>query len=86
MAPQCLPGRKKPWWMTKGRTVLLKKDKSKANEGSNWRPITCPPFSCKLLTIIIANETYGFKRTKRYYQKSRKDTEEKLRVLETSYT
>ena len=43
MAPQCLPGRKKPWWMTKGRTVLLKKDKSKANEGSNWHPITCPP-------------------------------------------
>ena len=28
-----------PQWMTKGRTVLIWKDKSKGNEASNYRPL-----------------------------------------------
>ena len=28
-------------WLTRERTSLLHKDKSKANAGSNYRPITC---------------------------------------------
>ena len=46
--------------MTKGRTVLIQKDKSKGNEASNYRPITYLPLTWKLLTRIIADEIYGF--------------------------
>ena len=46
--------------MTKGRTILMQKDKEKGNEGSNYRPITCLPFVWKLLTCVIAEEVYGF--------------------------
>ena len=56
MAPQCLPGRR----LTKGRTVLMQKDKSKGNEASNHHPITCLPLTWKLQTGIIADEIYGF--------------------------
>ena len=60
MAPQCLPGRKTPRWMNKGRTVLIQKDKSKGNDVSNYRLITCLPLTWKLLTGIIADEIFGF--------------------------
>ena len=30
-----------PDWMTTGQTVLILKDKSKGNEVSNYRPLTC---------------------------------------------
>ena len=46
--------------MTKERTVLTQKDKSKGNEASNYRPITCLPLTWKLLTGTIADEIYGF--------------------------
>ena len=46
--------------MTKGRTVLIQKDKSKGNETSNYRPITCLPLTWKLLAGIVANEICGF--------------------------
>ena len=48
----CLKG-ETPWWMIKGRTVLIQNDKSKGNEASNYRPITCLPLTWKLLTGII---------------------------------
>ena len=46
--------------MTEGRTVLIQKDKSKGNEASNYRPITCLLLTWKLLAGIIADEIYGF--------------------------
>ena len=46
--------------MTKGRALLIQKDKSKGNEASNYGPITCLPLTWKLLTGIIADEIYGF--------------------------
>ena len=55
----CLEGGT-PRWMTKGRTALIQKDKSKGNETSNYGPITCLPLTWKLLTGIIADEIYGF--------------------------
>ena len=32
-----------PSWLTRGRTLLLQKDKSKGNVASNYRPIICLP-------------------------------------------
>ena len=32
-----------PSWLTRGRTLLLQKDKSKGNVASNYRPITSLP-------------------------------------------
>ena len=58
----CLEG-KTPQWMTKGRTVLIQKEKSKRNEASNYHPITCLPLTWKLLTGIIAGEVYSFLET-----------------------
>ena len=46
-------------WLTRGRTSLLQKDKSKGNAASNYRPITCLPLMSKLLTEVIAYETYA---------------------------
>ena len=46
-------------WLTKGRTALLQKDKSKGNITSNYRPITCLPLMWKLLPGVIADQIYG---------------------------
>ena len=45
--------------MTKGRAVLIQKDKSEGNEASNCHPITCLHLTWKLLTGIFADEIYG---------------------------
>ena len=45
--------------MKTGRTVLPLKDKSKRNELSNYRPITCLPLRWKLITGIVAGEIYN---------------------------
>ena len=45
-----------PNWITKGRTILIKKDKKQGNTPNSYRPITCPPILWKLLTGIIAND------------------------------
>ena len=42
--------------MRTGRTVLLLKDRSKGNEVSNYRPITCLQLMWKLITGIAADE------------------------------
>lgn len=55
---QCLREGSVPPWMTKGRTVLIQKDKSKGNEVSNYRPITCLPLMWKTLTGIINEKVY----------------------------
>ena len=48
-----------PSWLTKGRTSLLQKDKSKGNITSNYGPITCLPLMFKLLLGVIADQIYG---------------------------
>ena len=45
--------------MTSGQIVLLLKDKSKGNEVSNYRPITCLPHMWKLITGIATDEIYN---------------------------
>ena len=55
----CITRGEVPDWMTTGRTVLLLKDKSKGNEMSNYRPITCLPPMWKLITGIVADEIYN---------------------------
>ena len=49
---------KVPSWMTKERTCLILKDKSKGNIASNYPLITCLPLMLKLLTGMIAEEMY----------------------------
>ena len=55
---ECLDSGFVPSWLTRGRTSLLQRDKSKGNVVSNYRPITCLPLMWKLLTGVIADEIY----------------------------
>ena len=48
-----------PSWLTRGRTSLLQKDKSKANVASSYKPITCLPLMWKLLTAVITDQIYA---------------------------
>ena len=52
---ECLDSGFVPSWLTRGRTSLLQKAKSKGNLASNYRPITCLPLMWKLLTGVIAD-------------------------------
>ena len=52
----CITRGEVPDWMRTGWTVLLLRFKSKGNEVSNYRPITCLPLMWKLLTDVIADE------------------------------
>ena len=45
--------------LTRGKTSLVQKDKSKGNVASNYRPITCLPLIWKLLTGVIADQIYA---------------------------
>ena len=45
--------------LTRGRTLLLQKDKRKGNVASNYRPITCLPLMWKLLRGVIADPIYA---------------------------
>ena len=45
---ECLGSGFVPSWLTRGRTSLLQKDKSKGNVASNYRPITCLPLMLKI--------------------------------------
>ena len=56
---ECLDSGFVPSWLTRGRTSLLQKDKSKGNAASNYRPITCLPLMWKLLTGVIADQIYA---------------------------
>ena len=47
---ECLDSQFVPSWLTRARTSLLQKDKSKGNVASNYKPITCLPLIWKLLT------------------------------------
>ena len=48
-----------PCWLARGRTSLLKKDNSKGNAVSNYRPITCLSLMHKLLTGVIADQIHA---------------------------
>ena len=54
----CIDNNDTPAWFTKGRTVLIIKDKEKGSIASNFRPITCRPQMWKLLTGIMSNDLY----------------------------
>ena len=56
---QCLVSESVSSWLTRGRTSLLQKDKSKDDVGNNHRPITSLPLMRKLLTGVIADQIYG---------------------------
>ena len=56
---ECLDSDFVPSWLTKRKTALLQKDKSKGNVASNYRPITCLPLMWKLLSAVIADQIYG---------------------------
>ena len=56
---ECLDSGFVPRWLTKGRTALLQKDKSRGNVASNYGPRTCLPLILKLLTGVIADQIYG---------------------------
>ena len=56
---ECLDSGFVPSWLTRGRTSLLQKDKSKGNVASNYRPITCLSLMWKLLTGLIADQIYA---------------------------
>ena len=56
---ECLDSGFVPSWLTRGRTALLQKDKTKSNIASNYRPITCLPLMWKLLLGVIADQIYG---------------------------
>ena len=55
---ECLGSGFVPSWLTRGRTLLLQKDKSKDSVASNYRPITCLPLMWKLLTGVIADHMH----------------------------
>ena len=48
-----------PSWLTRGRTLLFQKDKSKGKVASDYRPITCLPIMWKLLTGVTADQIYA---------------------------
>ena len=48
-----------PEWLTEGITYLLPKQEETKNP-KNYRPITCLPTMYKILTSIIAEQTYTF--------------------------
>ena len=56
---ECLDSGFVPSWLTRGRTSLLQKDKSKGNVASNYGPITCLPLMWTLLTGVIADQIYA---------------------------
>ena len=44
---EALQSGNKPEWVTRGKTVVIVKDKDKGNEVTNFRPITCLPIMWK---------------------------------------
>ena len=60
---ECVANGVVPDWLTKGRTVLIQKDKSKGKAVSNYRPIACLPLMWKLLTGIFALKIYDHLQT-----------------------
>ena len=49
-----------PEWLTDCLTILLLKTEETKKNRENYRPITCLPTMCKVLTSILADRTYTF--------------------------
>lgn len=58
--------------------MLIQKDKTKRNIVSNDRPITRLPLVWMLLTGILTNEIYDYKKKKSYFQRKRKGVDESV--------
>ena len=56
---ECINSWFAPSWLTRRRTSLLQKDKSKGNVASIYRPTTCLPLMGKLITGVIADQIYA---------------------------
>ena len=56
---KCLDSGFVPSWLARGKTSLLRKDKSKDNVASNYIPITGLSLMWKLLTGVIPNQIYA---------------------------
>ena len=56
---ECLDSGFVPSWLTRERTSLLQKDKSKGDAASNYRPLTCLPLMWKLWAGVIADQIYA---------------------------
>ena len=57
---KCLDSGFLPSWLTKRRTALLQKDKSKGNIASNYRPLTCLSLMCNFLLVVITDQICGY--------------------------
>ena len=57
---ECLDLGELPNWLTKGKTVLIMKEKEKGADVTNYRPITCLPLMWKVLTGIIGDAMYEY--------------------------
>ena len=57
---ECLDSVVVPDSLTKGRTVLIQKDKAKGNIASTYRPIIFLPLVWKLLIAILTDEIYDY--------------------------
>ena len=69
---ECLDSGFLPCWLTKGRTSLLQKEKSKGNVASNYRPITCLPLMWKLLAGVIPDQIYAHVDREKFLQEEQK--------------
>ena len=61
-----------PDWLTRGRTVLIQKDKAKRSIANNYQPVTYLPLVWKLLTDILANEIYDYLEKKMFLPEEQK--------------
>ena len=50
---ECLDSGFVPSWLTRGRASLLRKDKSKGNVATNYRPITCLEFGTEKCATLV---------------------------------
>ena len=66
-------------WMTKGRKVLIQKDKSKETVASNYRPFTCLPLCWKILTALLTDEIYAFLENNQFLPEEQKGCRRKSR-------
>ena len=68
-----------PSWMTYRRTALCRKDPTKGNSVENFRPITCLPLMCKLLTSFISEGMYCFMENENLLPEEKKGCKRKSR-------
>ena len=68
-----------PDWLTKGRAVLIQKDKVKGNIASNYRHVTCLPLVWILLTGILADEIYIYLEKKKLLPEEQKGCRQKCK-------